>query len=44
MTHRIANELLHPWVHGYRRTPFWHEWWHMVDVDSALRDQARGST
>ena len=44
LVHRIANELLHPWVHGYRRTPFWNEWWHMVDVDSALRDQARGST
>jgi len=35
--HRIANELLHPWVHGYRRTPFWNDWWHMVDVDTQLR-------
>ncbi|HOB96816.1 MAG TPA: ABC transporter substrate-binding protein, partial [Aquabacterium sp.] len=33
LVHRIANELLHPWVHGYRRTPFWNDWWHMVDVD-----------
>jgi len=31
--HRIANELLHPWVHGYRRGVFWQYWWHMVDVD-----------
>ena len=31
--HRIANELLHPWVHGYRRGVFWENWWHMVDVD-----------
>ena len=31
--HRIANELLHPWVHGYRRGVFWQYWWHMVDVE-----------
>jgi ABC-type transport system substrate-binding protein len=37
LVHRIANELLHPWVIGYRRTPFWNDWWHMVDVDNALR-------
>ncbi len=37
LVHRIANELLHPWVSGYRRTPFWNDWWHMVDVDTALR-------
>ena len=37
LVHRIANELLHPWVIGYRRTPFWNDWWHMVDVDTARR-------
>ena len=37
LVHRIANELLHPWVSGYRRTPFWNDWWHMVDVDMTLR-------
>ena len=42
LVHRIANELLHPWVQGYRRTPFWQDWWHMVDVDSAMRAQLRG--
>jgi ABC-type transport system substrate-binding protein len=31
--HRIGNELLHPWVHGYRRGVFWENWWHMVDVE-----------
>ena len=35
LVHRIANELMHPWVIGYRRTPFWNDWWHMVDVDTA---------
>ena len=33
LVHRIANELLHPWVTGYRRALFWNDWWHMVDVD-----------
>jgi ABC-type transport system substrate-binding protein len=33
--HRIANELLHPWVFGYRRPIFWNDWWHKVDVDPA---------
>ncbi len=33
LVHRIGNELLHPWVHGYRRGVFWSTWWHMVDVD-----------
>ncbi len=37
LVHRIANELLHPWVSGYRRAPFWNDWWHMVDVDPSLR-------
>ena len=37
LVHRIANELLHPWVIGYRRAPFWYDWWHQVDVDPALR-------
>jgi ABC-type transport system substrate-binding protein len=39
LVHRIANEVLHPWVHGYRRTPFWNDWWHMVDVDMAQRNE-----
>lgn len=37
LVHRISNELLHPWVSGYRRAPFWYDWWHMVDVDPQLR-------
>jgi ABC-type transport system substrate-binding protein len=31
--HRIINDLAHPWLVGYRRPPFWQEWWHNVDVD-----------
>ena len=37
LVHRIANELAHPWVSGFRRGPFWAEWWHMVDVDMDRR-------
>jgi ABC-type transport system substrate-binding protein len=35
--HRYSNDLLHPWLLGYRRTLFWHEWWHMVDIDNSKR-------
>jgi len=38
--HRIHSDLMHPWVHGYRRPPFWNEWWPYVDVDEDLRAQA----
>jgi hypothetical protein len=35
--HRINNELVHPWLVGYRRPLFWLEWWHMVDIDTSRR-------
>jgi ABC-type transport system substrate-binding protein len=31
--HRITNDLAQPWLIGYRRPPFWQEWWHNVDID-----------
>ncbi len=37
LAHRIANELAHPWLVGYRRPIFWQDWWHMVDIDDSLR-------
>jgi ABC-type transport system substrate-binding protein len=30
--HRILCDLTRPQVVGYRRPPFWVNWWHMVDV------------
>jgi ABC-type transport system substrate-binding protein len=36
--HRIYTDLAHPWLHGYRRPPFWVSWWQFVDVD--LESQA----
>ena len=35
--HRFSNDLLYPWVVGYRRPLFWQDWWHMVDVDNSLK-------
>jgi ABC-type transport system substrate-binding protein len=35
--HRIHTDLAYPWVYGFRRPLFAGEWWHMVDVDPALR-------
>jgi len=34
--HRISNDLMHPWVLGYRRPVFGAEWWHQVDLDAGL--------
>jgi len=35
--HRYSNDLLQPWLLGYRRTLFWQDWWHMVDIDNGKR-------
>ncbi len=40
--HRYFTDLLHPWVHGFRRPLFWNEWWHRVDIDMAARHAAMG--
>ena len=40
VVHRLGVEVLHPWVHGYRRPVFWNNWYHMVDVDPERRASA----
>ena len=40
--HRIINALAHPWLVGYRRPPFWSEWWHCVDIDVDAQARAIG--
>jgi hypothetical protein len=35
--HRFANDLVHPWLLGFRRPVFWLDTWHMLDIDPALR-------
>jgi ABC-type transport system substrate-binding protein len=38
--HRIHTDLAQPWVHGYRRPPYWNTWWQFVDVDGVARAKA----
>jgi ABC-type transport system substrate-binding protein len=33
--HQYVDALTQPWLLGYRRPVFWHDWWHMVDIDAA---------
>ncbi len=33
--HRIVTDLSYPWLIGYRRAPFWIDWWQYVDIDRA---------
>lgn len=35
--HRFSNDVVHPWLLGYRRPVFWQDTWHMVDIDESLR-------
>ncbi len=32
--HRVATDLMHPWVQGYRRNPFIREFYKFVDIDA----------
>ena len=38
--HRIATDLMHPWVQGYRRNPFVREFYKYVDIDLAVQQKA----
>ena len=38
--HRILTDLTQPWVIGFRRPPFWTEWWHCVDIDAESQARA----
>ena len=37
---RIVTDMSYPWLVGYRRPIFWNEWWHYVDIDTALLPKA----
>ncbi|MFG5410337.1 ABC transporter substrate-binding protein [Piscinibacter sakaiensis] len=39
--HRIATDLMHPWVVGYRRNPFVRGFWKYVDVDTEVQRKSR---
>ncbi len=36
-SHRIATDLMHPWVVGYRRNPFVREFWKYIDIDTDVQ-------
>jgi ABC-type transport system substrate-binding protein len=38
--HRIVNDILQPWVIGYRRHPYLRGSWQYLDIDPALRERA----
>jgi ABC-type transport system substrate-binding protein len=38
--HRIVNDLTQPWLSGFRRPPFWVEWWQYVDIDPLAQARA----
>ena len=31
--HRIATDLMHPTLTGYKRHPFMRDWWRYVDIE-----------
>ena len=33
LIHRIVTDLTRPQLTGYRRTLFWQDWWHMIDIE-----------
>jgi ABC-type transport system substrate-binding protein len=34
---RLSLDMTHPQLVGYRRTVFWQDWWHYVDIDNSSR-------
>ena len=40
--HRILTDLAWPWVIGFRRPPFWRDWWVYVDIDAEAQARAIG--
>ena len=38
--HRILTDLTWPWVIGYRRPPYWRDWWTYIDIDAQQQAKA----
>ena len=38
--HRIYTDIAQPWLHGYRRPPYWTDWWQYVDIDAEAQTKA----
>jgi len=39
--HRYYNDLLHPWVVGYKRHPVMRGWWKYLDLDEQAAAKGR---
>ena len=35
--HRIVNDVMHPWLIGYRRHPYGRDFFKHIDVDMSVR-------
>jgi hypothetical protein len=38
--HRILTDLAWPWLEGFRRPPYWLDWWQYVDIDVVQQSKA----
>jgi ABC-type transport system substrate-binding protein len=38
--HRMHTDLAWPWLLGYRRPPYWQDWWAYVDIEMPERAKA----
>ncbi len=38
--HRIHTDIAHEWLHGYRRGPYWYDWWQFVGIDAEAQAKA----
>jgi hypothetical protein len=41
--HRYYNDLLQPWVIGYKRHPVMRGWWKYIDIDEQAAAKGRPS-
>jgi ABC-type transport system substrate-binding protein len=37
--HRVYTDVNHPWITGFRQTPFRNEIWQYIEVDAAMRER-----
>jgi ABC-type transport system substrate-binding protein len=38
--HRILTDMFHPWMTGYRRPPYWQQFWQYIDIDAQKQAEA----
>ena len=38
--HRVLTDLAWPWIIGFRRPPYWRDWWTYIDIDAEQQTKA----